>query len=217
MKVYIAVPSMDTVSARFAQCLAQLVQESSKFADVEIGFNIGSLVYDSRNHLAEKAIASKADYTFWIDSDMVFMPDTLKIMIDELEQNNLNMLTGVYYRRRPPYTTVIYEEFALRGGVIAREYADVPTENGIIEVDGCGFGCVLMKTDILMNVLVSHGSFFSPLMNVGEDLSFCWRVRKCGFKIHCDPNLILGHEGKLVITKSNRGVFNGNVTKTASR
>ena len=214
MKVYIAVPCLDMISARFAQCLCQLTQTKIDGVDIEVGFNIGTLVYDSRNRLSEQAIAAKADYVLWLDADMVFMPDTLKIMLKELIDNNLDVLTAVYYRRRPPYTSVIYKELSFRGGIIAEEYPDVPTENGILEVAGCGFGCVLMKADILMAVLVSHGTFFSPLQNVGEDLSFCWRVRKCRYKLHCDPTLIIGHEGKIVITKSNRGVLNGNAVKT---
>ena len=58
MKVFIAIPCMDTLSAKFAQCLVNLVNHKRDF-DVEVGFHIGSLVYDSRNKLAERAINSK--------------------------------------------------------------------------------------------------------------------------------------------------------------
>lgn len=79
MKVFIAIPSMDTLSARFAQCLVNLVNSKHDF-EVEVGFHIGSLVYDSRNKLAERAINSDCDYILWLDSDMTFMPDTLDIL-----------------------------------------------------------------------------------------------------------------------------------------
>lgn len=205
MKVFIAIPSMDTLSARFAQCLANLVNYKRDF-DVEVGFHIGSLVYDSRNKLAERAINSDCDYILWLDSDMTFMPDTLDIMVKELEDNNYEILAGMYYRRRPPFTPTLFKELRIMPtGTVAKEFDEIPEE--IFEVAGCGFGCVLMKRNVLWNVLCQHGYMFSPINTVGEDLSFCWRARMCGHKIYCDPTIALGHEIKTVITKSNRGNF----------
>ena len=205
MKVFIAIPSMDTLSARFAQCLVNLVNSKHDF-DVEVGFHIGSLVYDSRNKLAERAINSDCDYILWLDSDMTFMPDTLDIMVKELEDNNYEILAGMYYRRRPPFTPTLFKELRIMPtGTVAKEFDEIPEE--IFEVAGCGFGCVLMKRNVLWNVLCNHGYMFSPIDNVGEDLSFCWRARMCGHKIYCDPTIALGHEVKTIITKSNRGIF----------
>ena len=205
MKVFIAIPCMDTLSARFAQCLVNLVNNKHDF-DVEVGFHIGSLVYDSRNKLAERAINSDCDYILWLDSDMTFMPDTLDIMVKELEDNNYEMLAGMYYRRRPPFTPTLFKELRIMPtGTVAKEFDEIPEE--IFEVAGCGFGCVLMKRNVLWNVLCQHGYMFSPIDNVGEDLSFCWRARMCGHKIYCDPTIALGHEIKTIITKSNRGIF----------
>ena len=205
MKVFIAIPCMDTLSARFAQCLVNLVNNKHDF-DVEVGFHIGSLVYDSRNKLAERAINSDCDYIFWLDSDMTFMPDTLDIMVKELEDNNYEILAGMYYRRRPPFTPTLFKELRIMPtGTVAREFDEIPEE--IFEVAGCGFGCVLMKRNVLWNVLCNHGYMFSPIDNVGEDLSFCWRARMCGHKIYCDPTIALGHEIRTTITKSNRGIF----------
>ena len=205
MKVFIAIPCMDTLSARFAQCLVNLVNNKHDF-DVEVGFHIGSLVYDSRNKLAERAINSDCDYILWLDSDMTFMPDTLDIMVKELEDNNYEILAGMYYRRRPPFTPTLFKELRIMPtGTVAKEFDEIPEE--IFEVAGCGFGCVLMKRNVLWNVLCQHGYMFSPIDNVGEDLSFCWRARMCGHKIYCDPTIALGHEIKTIITKSNRGIF----------
>jgi GT2 family glycosyltransferase len=97
-------------------------------------------------------------------------------------------------------------------GVVNEEFDEIPDE--IFEVAGCGFGCVLMKRNVLWNVLCQHGYMFSPINTVGEDLSFCWRARQCGYKIYCDPTIALGHEIRTIITKSNRGIFNGNAFKT---
>ena len=215
MKVFIAIPCMDNLSAKFAQCLSNLLLYPRKY-DIEVGYHIGSLVYDSRNKLAERAINSNADYIFWLDSDMTFMPDTLNMMLKTLIDNNMAMLAGMYFRRRPPFTATLFKDVQIsRIGVNCVPFDDIPEQ--IVEIGGCGFGCVLMRKDVLWNVMIQqneHGLLFSPVMGVGEDLSFCWRARKCGYKIYCDPTIALGHEIRTTITKSNRGMFNGNVTKT---
>lgn len=213
MKVFIAIPCMDTLSAKFAQCLVNLVNHERDF-DVEVGFHIGSLVYDSRNKLAERAINSNAEYVFWLDSDMTFMPDTLDIMVQTLEANRYEVLTGMYFRRRPPFTPTLFKTLDITHmGNRLEEFDEIPEE--IFEVAGCGFGCVLMKRNVLWNVLCQHGYMFDPTNGVGEDLCFCWRARKCGHKIYCDPTIALGHEVKTTITRSNRGMFiNGNAITT---
>ena len=204
---------MDAVSAKFTQCLVNLVNFPRKY-DIDVGFHVGSLVYDSRNKLAEMAINSNADYIFWLDSDMTFMPDTLNMMLRTLIDNRMDMLAGVYYRRRPPFTPTIFSDVQISNmGVNCISITEVPEE--IFEIGGCGFGCVLMRKEVIWNVMIQqneHGLLFSPTHGVGEDLSFCWRARKCGYKIYCDPTIALGHEIKTVITKSNRGMFHGNVT-----
>lgn len=218
MKVFIAIPCMDALSAQFVQSLANLLISPRKY-DIEVGFQMSSLVYDSRNQLAERAINSNADYVFWLDSDMIFMPDTLHMMLLTLINNSLPMLAGVYFRRRPPFTPTLYKEVTISPmGVRCDDYPeDEIPEKELFEVEGCGFGCVLMRKDVLWNVMIQQnrdGLLFSPIKGVGEDLSFCWRARQCGYKITCDPTIALGHEVKTVITKSNRGIFNGNVVKT---
>lgn len=209
---------MDTLSAKFASCLVNLVNNPRKY-DVEVGFHVGSLVYDSRNKLAERAINSNADYVLWLDSDMTFMPDTLHMMLLTLINNQLPILAGIYYRRRPPFTPTIFKEVTISHlGVRCDNYPeDEIPEKDLFEIEGCGFGCVLMRKDVLWNVMIQQnqdGLLFSPIMGVGEDLSFCWRARQCGYKITCDPTIALGHEIQTTITKSNRGVFHGNVVKT---
>lgn len=221
MKVFIAVPCMDTISAKFTQSLVNLLNCPRKY-DIQVGFHVGSLVYDSRNKLAEQAINSGADYIFWLDSDMTFMPDTLHMMLQTLINNKLAMLSGMYYRRRPPFTPTIFREITISPmGIRCDHYpeSDIP-DSGLFEIAGGGFGCMLMRKDVLWNVMIQHNSdglLFSPIKGVGEDLSFCWRARKCGYKIMCDPTIALGHEIRTVITRSNRGIFNGNDVKTQAK
>ena len=194
MKVLIAVPCMDQVPAQFAQCLATL----GKVDKTIVAFQIGSLVYTSRNDLVQIAIKQGCDYIFWLDSDMMFPPDVLARMFEDLKHGDI--VSGLYFRRVAPFTPVIYDKLDIDDtGCHYTEPKDIP--DGIFEVAGCGFGCVLLATDIMLDVLEKYGSPFTPINGIGEDLSFCWRARQLGFKIVCDPDIPLGHVGHHVITR----------------
>lgn len=195
MKVLIAVPCMDQVPAPFCQSLAQL----KKVGECVLAMKSGSLIYTSRNSLATMAIQMDADYVFWLDSDMVFQPDTLVRMMDTVQKHNIDMLTGLYFRRVPPYSPVLFDKLEMRTKTVLdwSEFKTIPED--LFEVGGCGFGCVLVNTEVLISVQGKHGNMFAPMGNNGEDIAFCIRAKDCGYKIICDPSIICGHVGYSVV------------------
>ena len=153
-----------------------------KVGDCKLIMKSGSLIYAARNDLATKAIQMEADYVFWLDSDMVFKPDTLVRMMNTLKENKLDILTGLYFRRVPPYTPVLFDRLDMDGPICNwSEFHKIP--DGLFEVGGCGFGCVLMDAGVFLDVQANHGNMFCPVGNNGEDVAFCWRARDCGYKI----------------------------------
>lgn len=198
-KVFIAIPCMDQVPVQFCQSLAML----EKAGPTVIGFQVGSLVYTSRNSLAVQAIDHEADYIFWLDSDMVFPSGTLRHMLNTIEQQpEETILSGVYYRRNPPYSPVAFEKLSIDDNGCAT-WADLErVPDKLFDAEGVGFGCVLMPTRVMVDVQANFGALFDPIGGTGEDLSFCWRARQCGWKIVCDPRIQLGHVGHTIITGS---------------
>jgi len=206
MKILIAVPSMDSVPAIFAQSLAML----QKIGDCVISFQIGSLIYNARNDLAKRAIELDADYILWLDSDMFFEPDTLMRLMQDLEEYNLDIISGIYYRRVEPYSPVLFKTLEIDENNRCTKhegFLDFP-QNEVFEVDGIGFGCCLMKAQILFDVMAKFQDWFSPIGAVGEDLSFCYRAKQCGYKICVDPRIPLGHCGHTLITKAFYEAYN---------
>lgn len=197
MKTLIAIPSMDQVPAQFAQSLATL----NRVGDCVITFQIGSLIYTSRNELAKKAVQMDADFVFWLDSDMLFDPNTLTDMLQTMQEKDIDVLTGLYFRRVPPFSPVLFDRLDIdeTGACQWSDFQELPEE--LFKVGGCGFGCVLLRTDVLMSVMSKFGNMFAPIGNVGEDVSFCWRARQCGYDIWCDPRVTLGHVGHTIITE----------------
>ena len=196
-KILIAVPCMDQVPAPFAQSLAMI--QKTENDSVACSFQMGSLIYTSRNNLAIQAMKSEFDYMLWLDSDMVFQQDLLIRMKQTMDEKGLDFLTGLYFRRVPPFTPVLFDKLDIdeEGICTWTDWKDVPT--GLFKIGGCGFGCVLIKTDVLFDVQAKFGGLFNPIANMGEDLSFCWRARDCGYDIWCDPSLVCGHVGYTII------------------
>lgn len=196
-KIMIAVPCMDQVPAPFAQSIAMIRKPLED--DTACAFQMGSLIYTSRNNLALQAMKLEMDYVLWLDSDMVFPQDLLIDLKKKLDDNDWDMVTGLYFRRVPPFTPVVFDKLEINEENICEwtDYKDYPAEP--FKVGGCGFGCVLVKTDVLFEVQAKYGYMFNPIGNMGEDLSFCCRARQCGYDIWCDPSQICGHVGYTTI------------------
>lgn len=196
MKTLIAVPCMDMVSAPFAQSLATL----HKDGDCWVSFNVGSLIYDSRNTLVKQAIALGADYIMWFDCDMQIPPDAMDKMLKHMEDGK-DIVTGLYFRRQPHYNPVLFKTLEEVDGKCKHSNYDDYPKDSVFEVEGCGFGCVMTRVSIFDDIALQEGNWFEPLCNAGEDIAFCLRAKRCGYKIWCDSSIKLGHCGHITVTE----------------
>ena len=197
MKLLIGVPTTDFVHVEFLKSLSALIL---RLKDDGINFELmiesGTLVYAARERIAHKAINDHFTHVLWLDSDMVFSPDIL----EDLMFSGKDFVSGVYQARRKGYASVIFTklDFGEIDGVAHFERCeDYPKET--FEIAGCGFGCVLIKTEILSSVCFNKGVCFTPTPNFGEDLAFCKRATDLGFKIYCEPSVVCGHIGHIAI------------------
>ena len=129
-------------------------------------------------------------------------------MMNVIKENDLDILTGLYYRRTQPFTPVLFKKIEMKGEECEwEEFEEIP--EGLFEVGACGFGCVLMKTDVFFDVHGKFNQMFAPIGGNGEDISFCWRARECGYKIMCDPSIICGHVGYSIVDDKFYKAFKG--------
>ena len=195
-KILIAIPSMDYVASGFAGSLATL----AKVGECKISFICSSLIYDARNKLAAQAIESEADYILWLDSDMTFKPDTLIRLLKDIEDNNLDIVSALYFRRSHPYSPVAFSKFDfVDNEAIFENYTG--ELSGLHKVEGVGFGCLLMDAQVVFDVFGKYGDCFSPIAKVGEDLSFLWKARQLGYETYLDCDIKCGHVGHVVVSQ----------------
>lgn len=197
MKTLIAVPCMDMVATPFCQSLTAL----RRVGDCAAGFMVGSLIYDSRNKLAVQALEMEADYVLWLDSDMVFEPDLMERLYEDLKTGK-DFVSGLYFRRSSPFTPVLFSELKTAEDGLNTEwkgYEDYP--DGLFEIAGCGFGAVMHTTDMLFEMADRFQNWFAPINNCGEDIAFCRRASELGYKLWCDSDIKLGHVAHSVISE----------------
>lgn len=204
MRTLIAIPCMEQVQTEFARSLVNM----RTVGTVQYGFLGCSLVYHARKELSKIALQTNADYVLWIDSDMNFGPTLMEDFLKAMEGRD--MVSGICHMRHPPYRPVIWKH--VKRGMLPEQtqldpYDDYPDE--IFEVEACGFGAVMMRTEVIRKVAETFHETFGPTPGFGEDLSFCIRARECGFKIYADPHIQVGHKGSLIIDDSTFRAFMG--------
>ena len=191
-KLLIAIPCYETMRVEFAESLMQLLSVLNREKVwYEVKFLTGSLVYAARDHLAKHAVNNEFTHVLWIDSDMVF-PGTI---IDDLEiSGERDMVCGLFISRHYPYVNCIFSSLD------PVDRIDKVTETDAFRIAGCGFGCVLMKTEVLKAVMINNsGKCFIPEPKLGEDCAFCMRATAAGYEIWCEPTARVGHIGAVEI------------------
>jgi hypothetical protein len=68
----------------------------------------------------------------------------------------------------------------------------------LVEIAGCGFGCVLVKAEVMKGIGYPQFKYYSAIDHnntVSEDVDFCRKAKDKGFKIWADPSVLCRHTG----------------------
>ncbi len=150
--------------------------------------------YFARNELARKA---QGEFLFQLDADHTFGADILKRLLIPFEQYGLDVVTGVYYQRQPPYLPVIYR-FRADDDYHCEFITGFPDDT-IFRVDCAGAGCLLVRGTVFDRMRAELGEEpFDQYQGTGEDFSFFMRCRKLGIPVHVVPWVQCGHIGQQV-------------------
>lgn len=192
MRVLLGMPCMRSIPFK---TVVSLLRTAKKGA-VEPLLIEGSLVYDSRDAIAKFAVENDFDYVLYVDSDMVFDSEDL----NRLLAHNADICTGLYVTRNGENNNVLYSKVIKQCRFPHRDsklITDMAT-SGYGSVVACGFGFCLIKTEVMKTLFKHYKSLFEPKWGVGEDVAFCIRAQKHGFKIFADRDVKLGHIGDMV-------------------
>ena len=167
-----------------------------------VTFLQNSLVYDARHKLIAEAIATEADRVLFLDSDMVFDSHLMERLAADMDEGR-DFVCGLYFRRTFPTNPILFKTVNIMGGEDKSElYADYPRDS-LFEIEGCGFGAVMLSTELLKDVVGRFPYPFAPIPGCfGEDIAFCWRAKELGYKLWCDSRIKVGHVGFYVFNET---------------
>lgn len=170
-----------------------------KIGDDIFGFwfiNIGRIFTPAaREEAAKRAVEHNMDYLFFIDDDMI-CPDDLFLKLYR-HHEIADVVCPLAFTRNPPYKPVLYASVEGYDPVNRSDYFINNTimkypKNKLVETDACGFGAALIKVSILHKI---EKPYFMCSEGTGEDILFCYKVKKAGGRVFMDTTFNIGHLG----------------------
>jgi hypothetical protein len=190
MRLVIGGPTRDSTPASFAHDLAELYANArSGPREVLLRFVQSTYVHVGREAVLEESIRAGATHVLWLDTDMSF-PATTAI---RLLAHNRSIVACNYVMRNDRHVFT-----AERTGATVET---LPESTGLEAVDSVGFGVLLMRTDVALDLVrpwFCHGRNPDTGADIGEDRMFCRAVRAAGHEILIDHDLSheIGHIGQ---------------------
>lgn len=142
---------------------------------------------------------------------MTFTPQDAGRLVRWTEKG-YDFISGLYFAGAQPHLPLIYKEVEVdydsKKVPSVSYYLDYSRDKDFFEIAACGFGFCIMSKKVFDTLgefpFKRLSSWFGqdiPENNLGEDLSFCKRVKDAGFKIYCDTNVQPGHIRQAVVNK----------------
>jgi hypothetical protein len=189
MRIAVLIPARGQMEVATAFDLVAMCAYTIKTTnhDIDLFTSSGTLIFDQRNNLVKTALDIKADYLLFVDADMRFPKDTLKIlMAHDKDIIGVNATT----RSEPVKPTAknmhINEDNSIDWMPI---YSNAKT--GIDMADGIGCGVMLIKRKVIEGMEEPYFYFEQLPGNkiLGEDIYFCVKAKDAGFDTWVDHDL----------------------------
>lgn len=203
MRITLAIPTNRGVRGKTVQSLLELVAYSDVHDFQIIVAEKGFTVAENRNYIIVQSQKNKSDYVLMVDDDMTFPPDTLeKLLAHKKEVVGVNS----YSRCLPLSSTVGLMD--KNGEYLRPEHhtaweCRIPKE--LFKCYFVGMGVALIDMNIFEKIEKPYFEFitykkgdFKGMVKIGEDGSFCEKVKKAGMGIWCDGSLEIGHIGEYI-------------------
>ena len=156
-----------------------------------------------RNQLVEKALASNCSHLLMLDADMIYPNDT----VIKLYERNLDVVSGLIWKRYPPFDSLMY-----KGDLNNFKRIESWEDGELVEVDATGTGCIMYKMEVFKKI---PSPWFEFVENpdheiggeIGEDIGFCLKLKKAGYKIYTDTSVKTAHLTTLSVNEATHKLF----------
>lgn len=208
----------DLIHARFATSLFELlVHKGPNSIDAVLSEESGPLIATARNGIVRRFLdEQRAPWLLMVDTDMVFAADALDRLLNVADQRTAPIVGALCWSQTAAgdqptlYELVPHED----GAAAFARYTTWP-EDALMPVGGTGAAFLLIHRYVLEKIErgwapgrrdVIWPWFRESAMGsraMGEDLTFCLRVKSAGYPIHVDTGVQVGHLKTTMLGKVN--------------
>jgi GT2 family glycosyltransferase len=174
--------------------------QASKVVGGAFSTTAGPLLALGRNTLTTHFLQTDVEWLCMVDTDIVFAGDTADRLLasaDPAERPVVGSLYHVFEHDRPVPATWYN---AAQAPVLDLRNKDVGEDCGLVEVTATGCGFLLVHRDVFLKIREEGDGepcWFREATidgkDIGEDVSFCLRVRMCGWPVYVNTDLQVGH------------------------
>lgn len=211
----IGIPVRDHMNAATATALVTSASASWVGPGQHVDFNIiqGGVLALQRNEIIARM---RGEWVLMIDDDMVWQPGQIKTLIDHFEENDLDMLGGLCFRRSHPYQPTMFMRSQPNEGLYT--FLEDWTPGEIVEVDATGMAFIVIRKRVVEK-MVAHfenrpgwqmppysvrtqqppPNLFRWEGQLGEDLRFCQEAKEAGCRVWIDTGVEVGHVAEVQI------------------
>lgn len=189
-KILVAIPTARYIEPETFKSIYDQVTPGGATIDFQYfyGYNVDQV----RNLIAHYAMENNYDYLMCVDHDIAFDSTT----IARLYAHQQDIVGGIYRQRRPSQVLEVFN-------MVYQPYYSkkVFPEKGLFEVGAIGLGCALIKVDVLRKIGYPQFDYHRAIKiedTISEDVDFCQKSRKAGYRIFIDPEILCEHHGQTV-------------------
>ena len=142
-------------------------------------------VVKARKIVADYAIINNYEYALFIDSDAIIDNNTIPLLLRHQKDVVSAVLFTLYPNHAFGPVPFVTETQRLKVSELG---------TGLKNAFRIGFGCVLIKTDILKQIKIRCERNEQGTMTLGEDFCFSDDCRKLGIPLYVDTNIQIPHK-----------------------
>lgn len=195
--ITISIPSVDVVPAEaMASHLGTAIEAGRLFEQVWLSCPVNVLPHSNARVLSmTQAMENGSDYILFIDDDTLMPYGGLRRLLATLEGHKAHAVSGHYYRRGYPYTSVWSK-------TVNEEIYQVDAREGVHVIHTSGLGCALVDVNFVAEKMTP------PLFQMTEetsgnliatdDVTFFTKLRKAGGVLLGDASVRCTHLGERI-------------------
>ena len=189
--IYIAVLNQGGIRPELALLLTQLTRYPNY--NIYLDFPADKPISHNRNSIVKRFLKMKDyDYLFMLDGDII---PPLNIL--DLADYQKDIIGGLCFAFMDNVIVplILRKQDPPPEGEKPYKVMDFEGNEGLVECDAIGSGCMMIKREVLEKVKAPFLNIYDEdgIKKLGLDLSFCQRAKELGFKVWCHLDFPCSH------------------------